>query len=467
MAEPYDSATTLIDLSNVLQQQYFPDFVEQTVRQGDGLNRIFSFADDNVVGDGKTMQTEIAPGDTVRMNTDPLADVASPNSFQAGTIKVRWNQNDSTAHDFSRLSGSCQVDYYTIENGSSGAIVDVAARIYNQLSLEWPENLAMHRMMGRGARVALVNGTPKLNDHWEFANATSTATNSGGARLQVDSASISYFREGRILDFKAPSGGAYRAEKVEVTDVNYVDNSIGIKFNSSTLPARTSSGNLANIADNDEIYFSGEYNQGMYSVGAYMSDPDNDSAFIGGVTRTAAAYRYLIPHRLRDGASSVKVDKSHINTMARAMGYRRADQRGVVVICQVDLHDTLRDDYGEDAFVPMPTDDSSMARFANLGSIGLNYQHPVFGLVKIMADPLYTPGVVDVLTPNVWSTLAYGSTGKDLRFVPGDSGSPWYRMESSTPGNGRSLIYKADAICNLVDFCKRPKENARTSNLTA
>ena len=466
MAEPYDSATTLIDLQNILQNQYFRDFIELQVRNHDDLNKLFGFDPEPVVGKGKEFQMETAPGDTVRANIDPLADVASPNSFQADAITYRWNQNDSTAHDFCRLSASAQVDYYTIENGGNGAIVDAAARIFNQVSQQYPESLAVHRLLGRNPIVGLVNGTPVQDDNFVFADGAATPTNTTGARFAVDSTSIGYFRTGQILDIYDNTNSDFPCKKVEVDYVNYVDNSIGVKYNSSGLPARQSSGDLANIADNDQIFFSGERNAGMYSIGAYMADPDADSSFIGGITRTDVGKRHHIPHRSRENAASAVLDKSHINGAARTMQYRRNNNNGAVVICQIDLHDTLRDSYGEDAFVPMPNDAAQKKRFAHLGFVGLNYQHPTFGMLQIMSHSLYTPGVVDILTPNRWKMVSYGN--KDLRWIPNDAGgSPWYRVESATPGNGRSLIFKADALSNVGDYCTVPQDNCRILSVTA
>lgn len=466
MAEPYDSATTLLDLSAVLQEQYFTDFIELTVRNHDDLNRMFEFMPEPVVGDGKNFQMETGPGDSVRSNIDPLADVAAPNRFNAASIKIRWNQNDTSAHDFCRMSGSAQVDYYTMENGGKGAIVDTAERIFRQVTQDYSEKLAIHRQLGRNPILGLVNGTPAQNDAVFFADCAATPTNTTGAKLTVDSTSIGYFREGQILDFYDPTNSVYSCQKVEVTDVNYVDSSIGLQFNMSGLPSRQSSGTLADIANNDQIFFSGERNAGMYSIGSTMAAPTNDTSYLAGLNRVTAANRWANPHRYSAGTSSanVVVDKSHINGAARVMQYRRNNNNGVVVICQIDLHDTLRDSYGEDAFVPMPTDAANQKRFAHLGFVGLNYQHPTFGMLQIMSHSLYTPNVVDILTPNRWKTAVYGT--KEWKWIPGQNG-PWYRVGSATPGNGDSLIYKADGLTNVVDFCTVPKDNCRVLYVSA
>jgi hypothetical protein len=466
MAEPYDSATTLMDLSNVLQEQYFGEFLEQTVRNHEDLNRMFEFMPEPVTGDGKTFQMETGPGDTVRAGTDPLADVAAPNRFNDAKIKVRWNQNDTTAHDFCRLSGSAQVDYYTMDNGSNGAIVDVADRIFRQVTEDFSEKLAIHRVLGRNPVLARVNGTPVQNDEVFFADGTASPTNSTGVKFAVDSGSIGYFREGQILDVYDDTNSTYSAQKLEVVDVNYSDNSIGLKYNSSGLPARQSSGDIADIADNDQIFFSGTRNAGMYSIGAYMADPTDDTNFIGGLNRVTAANRWANPHSYLAGTSTSNaiVDKSHLNGAARVMQYRRNNNNGVVAVCQIDLHDTLRDSYGEDAFVPMPTDEAQKARFAHLGFVGLNFQHPTFGMIQLTSNSLYPVNVVDILTPNRWKTCVYQT--KDWKWVPGQVG-PWYRVGSATPGNGDSLIYKADGLANMVDFCTAPKDNCRIKYVAA
>lgn len=466
MAEPFDAATNLQDVINVVQTQYFENFEEQTTRFGGPLNRLFQFADEPITGNGQTLQVEVAPGDTVRADTDALADMPNPNSFQAGTLQVRWNQQTAASNDFTRLAASAQIDHYTIQNASRGTIVDVADRIYRQLVPEWREKLAIHRMLDRTAMVARVNeATPARNDSWNFTDATATASNTNGLRVRIDNGSISYLRPGSIVDFYDDTNSDYPAQNIEVTDVNTDDLSVGFKYNSSGITARQSSGDLANVANNDQIFYSGERNKGMYSIGANMADPDTDTAWIGGITRTDAANRWTIPIHTRLDSTSTRVDKSFISAAAQKMGYRSEGERPVLILTQIDIHDTLRDDFGEDSFINIPVSDSRMERFANLGSIGLNYQHPIFGLVKVMADPLYTPNVVDIIDPSCWRTLFYQD--KTLRFLPGDTGGYWYRMESATPGNGRTLIYKTDAISNLLDFCFAPWKNCRIHNVTA
>ena len=170
--------------------------------------------------------------------------------------------------------------------------------MYNQVMPNYDEHLAGLTHLPRTALVALVNGTPRQNDNITFLSATATPTNTTGLRVPIDAGSIAAFRRGTRIDFVNPTGGAARVSNVRVTDVNPGDPSgpsIGVEFISTGIAARRSTngtGSLATVADNDQIYFSGEKDKGIYSLGAYFSRPAaTGDSFLGGVNRMTAANR--------------------------------------------------------------------------------------------------------------------------------------------------------------------------------
>ena len=82
------------------------------------------------------------------------------------------------------------------------------------------------------------------------------------------------------------------AGNVAVTDSNPADRSIGVQYVSGSNPVRNSTGTLVGLTAGYNIYYTGEYNAGMYSLGAYFSSPAiTGDSFIGGVDRAAAAGR--------------------------------------------------------------------------------------------------------------------------------------------------------------------------------
>lgn len=465
MAEPLDSATTLELVSGVIQLDYWDTFEEQYPRaKGKTTNALFKPLGELIGGDGKIMQCEIAPGDTVRFNNDPLGDFADPDAFREATVKFRYSQETLSSNDFSEVSCSAQVDDVTLSNGDRGAIVDVAERVYQQLVPGYMRSLAMHRHLGRTARLALVNGTAKQNDKQYFAGCTAGPTNALGARVPVDTGSIAYFIPGMRLDFYT-SGGTFHAGNIQVTDVNYADLSIGLAYVSSGLPARLSTGDLANVADNDEIFMSGERNKGMYSFGAYMTRPTTGDSFIGGRDRTSATYRFLNPMATREGETNRTIRLSDFDDFAIATQFSEDDEKAAVWMCDPSMHQAVRNIIGEDAFIQIPETDSRIKRFGNFGSIGLNYQHPAFGLVKIIADNFAVPNTVRVLVPETWRMLNYGWKG--LKFMGGANGGAngWYRVPTSN-GTGLTKVWKVDAYALVGDWCFRPWENGQILAVT-
>lgn len=466
MAEPNDAAVMLQDASEIVQEQYFDKYEEQYQdRFGSTTNKCFMPDPDVVTGDGKSMQYEVGPADTVRFQQNPLGDIASPQRIDPGRIKVRWNQqNYASGHDFTQVSARCQFDIYTIENGGAGTIVDLADRIYNSVQGDYDEKLAIMRHAGRTGQLALVNGTPKQNDRETYSAATATASNTAGMRIIVDNGSIAVFRPNARYDFINPSTGAVNAGNVRCTDIpNFDELSVGFEFMSTGITGEISTGNLANVSDNDIIVFSGTYNAGIYSFGAYFSAPSAGESFICGVDRTDAGYRWMIPQRISGGSG--KITKALFDRMAIAMGFFGENpDMPVVWLSDPTQVQALRNEITEAAFIQFPVGDDRAKRFANFGSIGLNYQHPTYGTVKIMADPLANPTEFKVITNSTWKTLSYGWKG--LKNLPGDRGH-WYRLSQNTPNTGRGLIMAADWVGNICDWCTKPWKNGVIHTLAA
>ena len=466
MAEPYDSAWLLEDVSAIIQQQYFPEFTEEAPgRFGSVVNKYFKPSMDAITGDGKTMQVEIAPGDTVRFGTDPLGPFASPDVFQAGSIKVRFNKATPTSSDFSHVSASCQTNDIDLEVAGRGSIIDFVERMFKQVMPEYDEKLAVHRHLARSATVGTVADTPKQNNAFNMSQATSgSVTNTTGARFTVSAGSISYFRTGTRIDIY--NGANLVVGNVAVTDSNPADLSIGVQYVSGSNTVRNSTGplTLTNVASGHSIFYSGERNAGMYSLGAYFSAPTASESFIGGVDRTTSGYRWMIPVTTRPGLTASTLTKSMVDDLAIAMGYRQEDEYGVVVTTSPDLHQKLRNEYTEAAFLNIPDGDNRLKRFANFGTMGLNYQHPVFGLVKIMSDVLHVPNTVRVIVPETWRSLYYGFRG--LKMMPGTKGG-WYRVTETTPNTGLSKVWKCDWYALQTDWCSQPWKNGQILNVSA
>ncbi len=471
MAEPFDSSIGLRDIDALIQTQYLPRFYETAgSRFGSTFNKIFQVNEQLAKGSGYTAQFELGPADAARAQIDPLGAIATPTALRATTLAVRWNPNSLTAHDFSQISASCQFDHWTIENGGGGAIVDLADRTFQSIMGNYNEHLAVLRNIGRNGVVALVNGTPTLNNglHSTTGNtgaATSTATNTGGLRCKVDNGIFPALRPNCWIDFINPSTGAVRAGNVRISDKFEGDLSIGVDFVTSQFGGRVSTGDLSTVADNDQIVFSGEYNAGLYGPGAWFGTATAGESFIGGVDRTTSQYRFMIPINPRFGASTATVTKSMFDDVAIAMGYFNEGDSGAGLICQSDLTITtkLRNELGEESFKPIPQSDEKMKKFYQFGSTGLAYEHPSLGVIKILGDPLCPANVARFLNPASWMTTYYAVKG--LKPLPGDQGS-WYRVTASTPNTGKSLIWKTDWVAAQQDFCATPKDNAQVSNIS-
>lgn len=467
MAEPYDGSVNLSDVDELIQTQYLPRYYETAGgRFGRTFNRIFQIAEKAASGDGFTMQAELGPGDFARASNNPLASITGSTSLQAVKLRLRYDTNNLAANDFTQVTASCQTDVWQLKNGGDGAIVDLAERNAKSVIASYDEHIAYLRNVGRNAVAALVNGTPKLNNGVTYAGATGTATNAGGARVKVDSGIFAVLKTNSWIDFIRPATGATVAGSVWITDKNPGDLSIGVSFATTQFGGRVSSGNLALVADNDYIAFSGEYNSGLYSVGAWMSEATAGESFLGGVDRTTASYRWMLPINPRYGATTTTITKSFFDDVAIAMGYFAENMDGAGLIAQSDLtvNNKLRNELGEESFKPIPQSDERMKKFYQFGSTGLAFEHPSLGVIKILGDALCPSTTVRFIDPSTWMSVHYAVRG--LTPMPGGEGmGSWYRVTDSTPNTGKSLIVKSDWAALQQDFCTMPQKNAQISNI--
>jgi hypothetical protein len=467
MAEPLDAAIFLEDVSEIFQTQYMDDFPDEfPSRFGSITNKLIKPYKEIAATDGITMQFKYGHADSVRTDTNPLGDMAAPQAAKYGSMRLRFNRQTPSSNDFTYFSASCQFDIYTIENMMKGTIVDAVKDVYDQIIPDYNEKLANLRNAPRTGQLALVQGSPKENDARLMADATATADNTDGIRINIDNGSIASFRNNVRVDFINPSTGAVNAGNIRITDTNTALDEVGGEFISTGPTGGLSTGDLANVADNDIIVYSGTYNKGYYGFAAWFTEPaTSGDSFIGGVDRAAKTYRFLYPTSTRENDASERINASHFDDLAIAMGYLSEDpQAGLSFMTTPKLHTALRRELGEDSFREIPLDDSRMERFMNFGSIGLNYQHPTFGLVKILADPLMSPNTLRAIAANTWKAVFVNHRG--LKKVT-EGGNHWYRMQQSTPNSGKGLIMKADWFGNQVDFCLQPWKNGQIKNISA
>lgn len=455
----------LDDASEAVQILYDKRYLSQSPdRFGATTNRIFSPSESVAGGDGLMFQYDYSQPDAARWQSDPNGASADPLYFVAGQIKARWSQ--AGANDWSTISASCQVSLPDLLNGGTGMAFDLVNKVYNAVVPDYDEKLAIHRNLPSSGLLGTINGTVYANAR-TYLTTAGAASNSAGARFKVTGMSLAWIRTGSRLDFY--DGATIKAGNIFVTDVNVIDQSIGVRFTTATAPSTgTSTGNLALLVTGLSIYFSGERNMGMQSLGAYFTVPaTTGDSFLGGVDRYSENYRFLVPTMTNEGATSVKITRSQFDALALAMNYKGEKEIGAIWSSPPDINRTIRSELGENAFFQVPTGDAKLARFMHFGTQGLLYQDPVFGTVQIVADPLHTPNMVRFIVPETWETHYYGTRGLIPVLAQGTSGSHWMRMQAPTPNTGFSTFFKADWRSYVLDVCRKPWMNGGILNVTA
>jgi hypothetical protein len=468
MAQPRDGATTQQLVADVLQEQYLNNFLEQVFFEGNATNRIVELDDEPVVGDGVNIQVKRYKGDNIKVTNDALEDFPDPSAFVPAKIKVRWNEDDPTAHDFSKFHGTGRVSIYEMEEASSdGAIVDIAEEIFDDLRPNYDFKLALFRNLDRTAKVAETPSTgtvKKNNDADNMTDATAYTAGATSCRVVVDNGPIAAFQPGMVYDIYT-SGGALVFAGARVTDYNPGDKATGVGSVGFERYDSNSTANFDSVTTSCYFYPSGSRNKGMHGFGSWFSTPTAGESFIGAKDRTLAANRYLTMTKIRKGQTSRKISVTDFDDLGDVVGNVTDKGNGMYTArAHQSIITSLRQQIGADKTIAWPTGNEKMKRFQHMGSMGVHWQHPVLGHVTLAADPLMRANTVQVTRGGDWKAKYRGNKG--LKVMPGERG-PWYRLQGSTPGGHKSMFYGIDAYANHCDYCIYPKLQGEILNITA
>ncbi len=474
MAEPIDSAIVLGAVQEAAIRVYGTEFLRQTWvgKMAEKTNRFFMPSKDALVGDGKYFKIKRGPTDNVRFGRELNASFAPPKAFDPAEIKVRVNMRDASASDVVRIGVSIRCSLYDLRGISSeGMIVNLVDEMMMDSQDGFGFKLAASRHLPRSGLIGSIGSTPKNTDTVKYANASTYTSGSSSCKIQVSGGSIGVFKQNFRYDIY--NGSTLVASNMRCTDVDTSEVSGTIQGTvdlAVTSDSVTSGGgavtNCNGIASGHSLYFTGNKDNNIYSLGAWFSNPSAGDSFIGGVDRTSSSNRYLIPSNIRgEASSSRRIQAADFDAMGDAIGYVAGDTP-LATLTDPRMVTSLRQDLGNDVMFTTPPNTPIGERQYAFGGMGVQFQHPTLGAVMLVGDPLAAPGTVRAIVPDDWTCEHYGPS--DLEWVPGDGGNGYfYRMNDSTPGSGKTLIYQADGFAVLSDFCKFPKRQAQISNVSS
>lgn len=475
MSVPFDNATTLLTtLASAVRTFYHEQYPEMYGRFGKTTNRLFRLSKRRIDGNGIVVQVKDRNLYGARWDADINADFPTPRSHSANSYTVTLGEN-GTAQHFRRLSLSLQtthLDLNRIMNKRASAD-DYINTLITQSRGDIEETMALSRMLDSTGKIAEVNlgsSTLARNDNVLFASATTvTGASFNGARFPIDNGSIAAVPPGRRMDIYQTSTNTKRITNgVIATDYNPRDNSLGSNGLSSA-DVEDSSLNIESIADNDRLYLMGCKDKNVLSVGHWFSAATSGESFFG-KDRTASTNRWLLPHRSGPIAAT-QFDKTHLDDLCIQMGYvlEEDDDRAYLVVATPELGQRFRNQIGNDVILDYPTTEQKGKLIAQYGFDGSLYRHPRLGRMNIEEDPFAPQGVIRGYRLGDWESLSPGNEGGSMGFdwLPGDgAGENWYRMPSSTAGNGKTTTYRMDGMLMLCDILLRPRHQWEIVNLT-
>lgn len=469
MAVPFDDATTaLTTLSATVRNVYRDSFNQMISRFGSKTNRNFKMSKRVIDGANFIVQVNDRNIYGARANSDINADFPTPRAHSGSDFTVTLSETPSSNH-MRRIASSLQVTWLDIKrNYSKKAWADdFKERLITGSMQDIAETTAIKRHLDSTGLLGSVTGTPAKNDDILLANCAAIAA-TGGARFTLANGSLARVPAGIILHVFTSTGTLRYT--VQVTDYNPRDNSVGVYgVDTATDPLNGSSSvNISGIVSGDLIYLSGERNQNILSLGHWFSTPTASESFFGR-DRTVATNRWLRPHR-SGPTSNTLFSKTHIDDLCNQIGYIQEDpDSGYVAITTIELEQRYRNEIGNDIFIPFPNDESSKRLVAQYGFDGNMYRHPLLGKIVLQPDPLAPANKIRFLRIGDWETLTAPTSGGDngWEWLPGQTGGMWYRMPSSTPGNGDTTTFRADGLMLMCDICNYPRIQAELENVTA
>jgi hypothetical protein len=468
MAVPFDNATTLLTTgANALRTVYHDKFNKMHNRFGSKTNRFFKPSKRRIDGDGITIQVSDTNMYGARTDTDINADFPTPRAFGTNSYRVNLSETAGSNH-MRRMALSLQVTHMDLKRArsSEAAAVNWVQELVRQSMQNVAESTAIHRHLDSTSKIATLNGTPASNDNRLFASCAAIGT-TGGARCPIDGGSIAAVPSGLVLETRTGSTLDYY---VQVTDYNPRDTSVGLYglVGNVATGAASADVNINGLADNDDLYISGEYNKNILSLGHWFSDPSSGDSFFTR-DRTSPLYRWLLPHKAGP-TSATQFTKSHLDDAAVQMGYiEEESEGGYVMLMTPELEQRYRNEIGNDIIIQFPTDEQRGKLIAQYGFDGGMYRHPHLGRVVLQSDPLCPANKIYGLRVGDWETLYAPTEGGENGFewLPGGDMDGWYRMPSSTAGNGNTTTYRMDGMLLMCDICLSPRSQFQIINVTA
>lgn len=458
----------MTDLYDVLRDVYFDPYFEQYEHfEGTTINRLLQPMTSNhkVSGDGITVQVETAMTDAAVAS--PVINSAFPSGgrFQPAKYRARFDDSDATTNDFWGMKTSARIGWVDLENmvtGGEHAIANAADRLFMQLQPDINRKMAVYNLCPKSGLLGLVDGDLKQGTNVAYSQATAWGSGDDEAvNFKVKDTALPRFQPGIKYDVYQSDGETGKVT-IEVVLTDLDEKCVLAKIVSGDF------GGTASAYDGGKIYYKDSKDKGMRgSVFEWMNPPASGDSFIGGVDRNSVGYAWMQPRFFGQGAAARTVDADIVRAAFDNMQLGSEEGMSVVVVGAPRLTTTVLNDLVDGGTVFDNPKNSVVRRF---GAKTVGFQHPHVGQVTINSEPLMPEDRLYVFEVakerGGWEMLNIGGAGAGLRFPPsGDSGN-WYREESDDPGQGKSLIYRVDALIpGICPIMLRPHRNATILNL--
>jgi len=451
--EPYDSAVQTAAVTNAIWEENYNVSVEIYMKLRGKTEGLFRINDRAFTGESFRRKIVHAPYSGARTSAQGTV-IPAPKGFDRETFTIGRT-------DLNRVTASIRMSEEDMRAavGDENATIDLVEDSVRQVRDAAPNRIAIGMHGNAAGLLGLINGTPTDEDDTAY---TSGNTN---VRFAIDAGSIAYFLcEDLEIDIKDPSGDVRLTMKVE--DV-FVESKEVILSRVSGVDA-----DCDNVADNDELYFSGEAGNstGMNGFKEWFIDGGTPST-VYSKDRSAVGGRKYIPNEVSGGGDALVV--GDLDSALAPLGYyNRNDNAGdklvqtreLILTADLDMTQRIMDlmDSAKRLTVPATKDNSRLV--AESGFDGYIHHNPIAGPLHFTGDQFHMPEHVRIIDPAAWEWVMLGRPG--FLVPPGmPAGQIWKQMVDAS-GN-EYAVYQATwfQILNLV--CWAAKKNSQVYSVTS
>lgn len=399
-------------LRELTQETYLPLITDQVWLTGHPINRLYQPHDRLATAEngGLNQQMVTRRSHSVRSSSNPLQDTPKSGRSKSDKLKVRWDTDDTTVNDFVAIDAAATVDIFSLR-GSSNSMYDIVSNANQDVfdSIDYRTAVMLHS--DRDGMIWSIDGTTNVlkgayDADLTYAGAPAHSAGDTFGTVVIAGQGIGVAREGVSVDFYTTAGELIVSNAM-IVGISIVENSFEVELTADSNVSVMDTLDTAIDGSTVNVYLSGSRGAGFKgALGEIFKESYTAGEnWFGGKDRSQTGNRHYIPQRIRVGASTVPLDKAHLDQLAQTIGIRvnHTQVTNPVLVAGLKAIDNLRDSTGDQVIT---NEDAVNRGDYTIGEVSVGYIHPSLGgKISLMGDSYAKEGVAYMVEPTDTSMM--------------------------------------------------------------